>query len=167
MMKVSNAIMTANTALIATKKEEIVRPEGRRYGKLTVTGLAGSDKYGRRLLNVVCDCGQSFTATASNLTSGRTQSCGCLRRKDLKGKVFGRLTALRYHSSVKRKALWLCRCGCGEELKVLADDLVRGRVTDCGCGSKVDEPKLRLFTKFPVRETLLDSLLAGPYSKLK
>lgn len=55
-------------------------------------------------------------------------------RIDLTGKKFGRWTVLRFtgqrlHSS----ALWTCRCSCGTETTVLANSLLRGKSTNCGC----------------------------------
>lgn len=50
---------------------------GHKYGRLTVVsrGTAKSSWVCR------CDCGGDKTALASNLRSGRTQSCGCLWRE--------------------------------------------------------------------------------------
>jgi hypothetical protein len=50
----------------------------------------------------------------------------------LSGRRFGRLTALRYsHSDDDGRALWLCRCDCGEPATVRGKDL--GKQTSCGC----------------------------------
>lgn len=142
--------------------------EGQRFGKLTVIGFAGSDESGHKLYYVLCDCGTKFVATGSNLTSGRTRSCSCTRRTDLTGQVFGKLTVVSYHSSRNGKAMWLCRCECGREKVVSADNLRRGRSTHCGCSriKRTAGPKLGLFTFYPVREPALDELLEGAYSNL-
>jgi hypothetical protein len=51
---------------------------GKRFGKLVVLGLHGKrDKQGRMRWNCLCDCGRSKLILASNLASGRSQSCGC------------------------------------------------------------------------------------------
>lgn len=47
---------------------------GAKFGRLTV--VEWIDAIHRR---VVCDCGQEKMVDASNLTSGRTRSCGCYR----------------------------------------------------------------------------------------
>lgn len=52
---------------------------GQRFGRLTVTEPAGSDKIRNALWRCLCDCGNAKVATASNLFSGKTKSCGCLR----------------------------------------------------------------------------------------
>ena len=41
-----------------------------------------------------CECGGSKIVKSSHLTCGNTQSCGCIRRKNIKGKRFGRLVAI-------------------------------------------------------------------------
>ena len=53
---------------------------------------------------------------------------------DHAGKRYGRLTALRYLRRDNRgNAIWLCRCDCGKEVEVFANNLVRGLTTSCGC----------------------------------
>lgn len=53
---------------------------------------------------------------------------------DIKNQRFGKLTVLQQAGSDKRYgALWLCRCDCGNEIKVQARLLKRGKVTTCGC----------------------------------
>lgn len=51
---------------------------------------------------------------------------------------FGRLTVLNQiedhiSKSGLRKAQWLCRCDCGNEVPVIGTNLKRGNSTSCGC----------------------------------
>ena len=56
---------------------------------------------------------------------------------DLKGKRFGKLTALhRIEDGEKGYAKWLCKCDCGGEIIVNTKHLMRGTVTNCGCNPK-------------------------------
>jgi hypothetical protein len=48
---------------------------------------------------------------------------------DLTGMVFGHLTVLALASRAPTK--WLCRCACGSECSVRANDLKRGRTSTC------------------------------------
>ena len=52
------------------------------YGRLTVIGEAGVDKWGNRRLSCRCECGNLVevlrSSLISNRTSNRTRSCGCL-----------------------------------------------------------------------------------------
>lgn len=53
---------------------------------------------------------------------------------DLTNKVFGRLTVVRREgTSAGGKAIWLCRCSCGEHSRVIGTHLRSGNTTSCGC----------------------------------
>jgi len=56
------------------------------------------------------------------------------RAPDLVGRRFGYLTVLRRNGRKGRNAGWLCRCICGFEKTVGADDLRRGQVASCARG---------------------------------
>lgn len=56
--------------------------EGKRFGRLVVTTEA-ERRGARRMWNCLCDCGKPTTVAQGQLTSGRTQSCGCLHREQL------------------------------------------------------------------------------------
>lgn len=62
--------------LSETKSVNIV---GQRFGKLTaVEKLSQSDKFNRVLYRCKCDCGNEVIVSSSSLTTGKTNSCGCL-----------------------------------------------------------------------------------------
>lgn len=61
---------------------------GRRFGKLTVEGLASADK-GILVWNCVCDCGNITLVRGNNLRSGAVQSCGCLKHKQSHNRTHG------------------------------------------------------------------------------
>lgn len=58
----------------------------------------------------------------------------------LAGKVFGKLTVIRFMGSVirsgKRRKTWLCKCECGDEKVIEHDQLTRGKSVSCGCYRK-------------------------------
>src|SRR4051812_17034490 len=56
---------------------------GQRFGRLVVTGCAGSRKKARFWL-CACDCGQSSEVRTGSLVNGHTQSCGCFHREQLR-----------------------------------------------------------------------------------
>ena len=59
------------------------------------------------------------------------------RLKDLTGMKFGRLTVIERRGSDKhKKALWLCKCDCGNEVIVRGSNLKDGFTTSCGCHQK-------------------------------
>lgn len=57
---------------------------GNVYGKLTVISFNHSYK-GNSFVNVICSCGKELTMRASNLKEGKTFSCGCYKKEELKG----------------------------------------------------------------------------------
>lgn len=54
---------------------------GDRYGRLTVLAPAPPSKNNLARWLVRCDCGTERTVAQSDLRSGHSQSCGCLRRE--------------------------------------------------------------------------------------
>lgn len=54
--------------------------------------------------------------------------------RDIAGKRFGRLTAVRSVATDRhRNRIWLCRCDCGNESQVPATSLKTGHTQSCGC----------------------------------
>lgn len=52
---------------------------GKRFGKLVVVELLEeSDKFNRRMYRCKCDCGNEIVTSSICLTTGHTNSCGCL-----------------------------------------------------------------------------------------
>ena len=57
-----------------------------------------------------------------------------MKEIDITGRRYGRLTALyRDGWSNSWHAMWVCRCDCGNEVRVFKENLVRGRTRSCGC----------------------------------
>lgn len=56
-----------------------------------------------------------------------------MRRDDLTGKMFGRLTAVEPSHSNQQGWHWRCRCACGAETVVNAYRLKSGHTQSCGC----------------------------------
>ncbi len=56
---------------------------GMRYGRLLVVEYKGKDKRGKHLWLCKCDCGNEKIVCADNLSSGKSKSCGCLKKEFL------------------------------------------------------------------------------------
>ena len=57
-----------------------------------------------------------------------------MTEKDITGRRFGRLTALRRDGySEGWQIMWICRCDCGRIVRVQKGNLMRGRTKSCGC----------------------------------
>lgn len=54
---------------------------GLKFGRLTVTKDAGTDKRGEARWECVCECGNKSVVLGSHLRSGRVQSCGCYAKE--------------------------------------------------------------------------------------
>lgn len=127
---------------------------GQKFGRLTVLEYAGyhitasNKKYVQ--WKCLCDCGTICYITGKQLHSGKTKSCGCLKREktiernkttanNLINQKFGKLTVLYKVENKKvpgNYAVWHCKCDCGNEIDVASTYLIRGHTQSCGCLSK-------------------------------
>jgi hypothetical protein len=113
---------------------------GKKFGRLTVLGDVGRCQ-GHVVWKCRCDCGGITEVIASSLRKGITQSCGCLhkeqlsklRRIELIGQRFGRLTVLEDVGRMSGGVLWKCQCSCGTVINVRANALRQGGTKSCGC----------------------------------
>lgn len=56
-----------------------------------------------------------------------------MKRKDLTGQRFGRLTVVRRQPPKNKKTYWLCVCDCGQKTEVATHHLTSGHTESCGC----------------------------------
>ena len=98
-----------------------------RFGRLVAIRIADElfdNREGCHIWECECDCGtKEVYVPTGRLTSGMTQSCGCLQRDraveanvlDLTGQKFDKLTAVRSLGKSKEGSchLWECICECG------------------------------------------------------
>lgn len=116
---------------------------GQKFGRLTVLYELPERKNGKIQWRCRCDCGNEKDVLSTSLTSGHTQSCGCLQKEktsaankrniDLVGHRFGRLVVL---SRSATSAKWVCRCDCGNLVEVTITHLKTGHTKSCGCLQK-------------------------------
>ena len=124
---------------------------GRIFGNLTVLrynptfqkkkhyGTGGVTWQGRWIC--ACKCGKEVATLSNPLLNGKTQSCGCLKKRDLTGEKFGRLTVVSLAPSKNMKSFWNCVCGCGKKKVVGAYKLLSGNTKSCGCKKKEAPPE--------------------------
>ena len=55
---------------------------------------------------------------------------------NLENLIFGRLTVSKRDGSIRSKAVWLCLCVCGSEIRTTTDNLKSGKTKSCGCLQK-------------------------------
>lgn len=121
---------------------------GKRFGRLTVVKRDNDriEPSGRKrvMWTCLCDCGNYSIVSGDALKQGTSQSCGCLanelsaKRKEhnLKNMNFGRWTVIEEAFRDSFGIHWLCKCECGNQKEVLANNLVRGISKSCGCYEK-------------------------------
>ena len=56
---------------------------GQRFGRLVIVGRLPNDAYGQSRWLCRCDCGSEKELGARVLITGKTKSCGCLRRESV------------------------------------------------------------------------------------
>ena len=119
---------------------------GKRFGKLLVIAKEPVAADGKTYWLCQCDCGNTCIVYSYSLRKGLQKSCGCGRRKDLKGQRFGNLTAIersdKYIETAGRskKYLWKCLCDCGAVVYRLPEKLrhdVNSACDTCASGKAV------------------------------
>jgi hypothetical protein len=121
---------------------------GKRYGSLTVVGVAPGETGHRAKMVCRCDCGKTKEVELKNLKTGNTRSCGCQQQAGrirqahvatdkkmaaLVGRRFGRLKIEGLAARSEGKPMLRCRCDCGEERDVNYHTLIYGGIASCGC----------------------------------
>lgn len=113
-----------------------------RFGRLVAIKDSGKRSNEKVVWECVCDCGNLVYVTSTHLTSGATQSCGCLQKertgqakaKDLTNQRFGHVVALRpTQKRIAGQVVWECKCDCGAIFYTSTCNLTQGKTHSCGC----------------------------------
>lgn len=116
---------------------DLIDITGHRFGDLTAlhTTHRKSKKTGAWWL-CRCKCGteKAFSSDALRRTD-RDGGKTCGHGRDLKDRIFGRLTVIGRAPKPdgERNQFWYCRCYCGNHKAIRADTLMKGRAKSCGC----------------------------------
>ena len=113
---------------------------GYRIGRLTVEESTDRRKNGYKIWKCRCDCGGEIFLDTRRLQRGLVKDCGCVSvvgpgQRDISGRRFGRLTAVRPtgERSTRGNMIWHCRCDCGKEVCADLNQLISGDKKSCGC----------------------------------
>jgi hypothetical protein len=120
---------------------KLVNLVNKRYAMLTVIKREGTNPSKHPTWQCLCDCGNLTVVTGSNLKSGGTKSCGCLKLNDGKafnaidivGERYGKLTITSLNKREKGTAYWDCVCDCGGSNILPTGHLRSGHTQSCGC----------------------------------
>lgn len=131
---------------------------GQKWGLLTIIKRAENDAYGKAQWLCQCECGNKKIINGSSIRKGLTISCGCHKMKKLQiynekhtidetGNVYGFLTVISRNLdpnySKDGRAMWNCKCECGNDCIVMGKLLREGKVTSCGCRTQsIGEEKI-------------------------
>lgn len=112
------------------------------FGRLTVIRMV-TPANNEQVYICKCSCGNEILVKRKYLIDGHKQSCGCFQResrhkrlKDITGNRYGRLVVLgqdlEYNKNHAQKR-WICKCDCGNIVKVFSFNLKRNNTASCGC----------------------------------
>jgi hypothetical protein len=101
-------------------------------------------KNNKYYVNCICKCGTKKIIDLYNLTQNRSKDCGCGRKSTLTnimkdnsisiGDKFGKLTVQEFVGFNKlHKAIYKCKCDCGNTITVVGASLKSEHTTSCGC----------------------------------
>lgn len=136
---------------------------GEKYNNLTLISIDREHK-GKWICQ--CDCGVITSKTLSNVVSGKTKSCGCMRSEisanhcrelnsqrrekynnQIIGQKYGFLTVLSLDAEKTEETgrtyfKCSCSCGCNSIITVRRDSLTSGNTTSCGTNRSRGELKI-------------------------
>ena len=112
---------------------------GQTFGRWTVLSRA-PNRGTRAAWTCKCQCGTIRDVLGCHLKSGKSKSCGCLKRESLQqrtinliGKRFGTLTVIAKDNTPSCRTRWICKCDCGNIKSIEGIHLTQGKITSCGC----------------------------------
>lgn len=141
--------------------EDHLKIVGQKFSRLLVVDYDGERLMPdgvtvRHMYKCVCDCGNELYVAKSCLTTGRSQSCGCIQRdvvterwenfrkdNDIVGMVFGKLTVVSFAGVVNQVSTYNCKCECGTTITCYRSNLINGFSQSCGCISSLGELHIR------------------------
>lgn len=155
--KIINADMLKNKDVscgCVGKKNSIIKNRvdltGKTFGKLTVLEMNWDVSPTKCIC--LCECGNISYVINTGLTSGKTTSCGCHRRKmqsisntkDFTGYIsdYGVELIKRSYKNNHGTWVWECKCFCGDTFYEIPAKIKNGHTTSCGCASRSSKERL-------------------------
>jgi hypothetical protein len=114
-----------------------------KFGQLKVVHRVGNDAAGKVRLRCKCDCGRECNVRLSDLRSGHTKSCGCLRLKNLRRR-FGKIQLARYYNltalgkvepvhETRPTTKWVAFCFFCNKMVIATTSQIRQGTKRCPC----------------------------------
>lgn len=141
---------------------------GSKFGKWTVISR-DMDKHNTYDVRWICkcECGTIKSVLGKYLRNGKTTSCGCSKKIDLKGKRYGKLVVLEtiHNYNGRKRAVHKCRCDCGNTIIINTPTILQ---ESCGCTRRCDSIVGNKYGMLLVKEMLYNYKNAGiTYCKCK
>lgn len=106
---------------------------GQKFGQLTAISKHKFNKWYK--WKCICDCGGIKYCYGDALKKGKETTCGCDKKttKNFIGTKFNHLTVTEQLPNEKNHRAWLCRCDCGNTIKVITNTIITRKINSCGC----------------------------------
>ena len=123
---------------------------GQKFGRLIALEFVGIDNQAA-MYRFKCDCGNTVVLPLHSVSSGNTNSCGCILKElrdetkyDIIGQKFGKLLVKSYAGVNKYGGTdFECICDCGNTVIISRNSLIQGYVKSCGCIRSVGENNIK------------------------
>ena len=87
-------------------------------------------------VNILCSCGNNFTAQKNKFESGKSKCNDCSMSGDIVGQSYERMTVVSKSNIQDRKyTMYDCICTCGSTFQI--ESRAFGRTKSCGCAIKL------------------------------
>lgn len=103
---------------------------GKTFGTYTVVSFSHRTKTRQLLWNCKCNLCNKLRLLYSN-NFRNPPKCECQKTSKLVGKVFKKLTVIKFLRKEKIGLIWLCKCDCGTFVEYSTSQL--NKYTSCGC----------------------------------
>lgn len=87
--------------------------------------------------------------------------CFSLRKLDLRGQKYGKLTVIEAAENVKGLTAWRCLCDCGNECIAMTKQLRNGKKSSCGCLQHTS-PEVKIGNKYN-QLTVISEIIDKPH----
>lgn len=116
-----------------------------------------------------CDCGTIKSVSGTNLRTGKSICCGCVKNNksnEMINQKFGLLTVIQKSNERSKNGsiLWECQCDCGNKCKRSTSELHRkNNIPNCGCYNKIVNIDLSILGEKFGKLTVLEYIGEGKY----
>lgn len=147
---------------MSTPPKFVIEP-GYKFNALTVLHKDNSKKL---WYICECNCGNIKSIEGRKIREGIVKTCGnCTVNKIQTGYKSGKLTAI--HKDPDNKYNWICECGCGNIISVMASKLINKNNQKKSCGCAIHEYPIENYVGQKIHKLTIIKILGRRYNKRK